>query len=595
MKLLVPCLGELEPGDRRLVRLAEFLGIEATQVPLAKQVRGFAEYLEKTLPQRDACVVVNPRVLQSWVGSESLPEDLASFLTAHFAHLLVHSLSPGPFDSSVIRGLSHGALDSVHNVESARQPYDISPDSKDVCAAFAGLSFGHAAPTNDQVLSRGSGEREARTLISISKRPLMTVQERETRSVWFLGSKEIVDLNATVGGAPVSSYFSRLLPPAMALRSIFAEESWRPGQPHASVIIDDPLLRLNYGALNFESLLALMKQHNFHSTIAFIPHNFKRSSPRITRMFRENANRFSLCFHGNDHTRAEFASKDIPRLNTLFQIAEHRMERHKKITGVEHDRVMVFPQGHFSVEAMDILKSRNFYGAVNTTPHPMNQADQLSLAEMAQPALLRYGNFPLFLRKDCLSTQCEDIAFNCFFGRPVLIVEHHDIFERPDLLAEVADRVNKVAPGIRWSSLGTILQNSILSKRSPDGVIRVRAYSSTVQLTNNFNCSNRYSIEWWHPAQNRTDSVQVHQGGTPASNFTTDSEAVRLTLDLLPGASQTLSLVHPISQAAAGSLGLRHNTKAFVRRRLSEVRDNYLSKNPRVLAAAKTFQRRLTH
>jgi hypothetical protein len=58
-----------------------------------------------------------------------------------------------------------------------------------------------------------------------------------------------------------------------------------------------------------------------------------------------------------------------------------------------------------------------------------------------------------------------------------------------------------------------------------------------------------------------------------------------------PGDSDTFSVVYRNDQTAIKNLGLRWNTKAFLRRRLSEVRDNYLSKNPRVLAAAEALQR----
>jgi len=41
-------------------------------------------------------------------------------------------------------------------------------------------------------------------------------------------------------------------------------------------------------------------------------------------MFRENPHRLSICFHGNDHTEAEFASNDPALLNGMLDIAEGR-------------------------------------------------------------------------------------------------------------------------------------------------------------------------------------------------------------------------------------------------------------------------------
>ena len=207
------------------------------------------------------------------------------------------------------------------------------------------------------------------------------------------------------------------------------------------------------GFLNFDSLLRLANQHNFHTAIAFIPHNFRRNSTRITRMFQENAARLSICFHGNDHTAAEFASTDMALLDALVRVAEERMDLHRQTTGLPCDRVMVFPQGDFSVEAMKVLKFHNFYAAVNTVPHLAGQPVRLPIGELAQPAVLRYGGFPLFVRTTIRQTQSHEIAFNLFFGRPVLIGEHHDVFQRPELLGEIAARIKSVAPEIQWGNL----------------------------------------------------------------------------------------------------------------------------------------------
>jgi hypothetical protein len=384
---------------------------------------------------------------------------------------------------------------------------------------------------------------------------------------------------------------SRLVPQAMALRYAAGDECWRPSKAYASIIIDDPLLRKNYGFLNFESLLRLAEQYNFHATIAFIPHNFRRNSSRITRMFQENVARLSICFHGNDHTEGEFASSDSAFLNTLLSVAEDRMKSHFEATGLPCDRVMVFPQGGFSVEAMKTLKAHNVYAAVNTVPHPAKHPVELTIGELAQPAVLRYGGFPLFIRKPIRQTHSQDIAFNLFFGRPVLIVEHHDLFEHPEPLVEIVTRINSMAPEVCWCNLATVASNSILTRRAPDGTHHVRAYSGTVRISNDLETIQRYLIEWGS-TRDGASIEQVLMDGTPCRGFEVDDAGLRLSVELAPGSSRTFSLVHRNDQATVINLGLRWKARAFLRRRLSEVRDNYLSKNQRLLSAAKAFQRR---
>src|SRR5207248_795176 len=76
----------------------------------------------------------------------------------------------------------------------------------------------------------------------------------------------------------------------------------------------DPVLKSTHGFVDFQELLSLMKRHEFSSNIAFIPWNWRRTSPEVARLFRENSENYSVSVHGCDHTRAEFGSADQQRL-----------------------------------------------------------------------------------------------------------------------------------------------------------------------------------------------------------------------------------------------------------------------------------------
>ncbi len=591
MKLVIPHAGELEAADAGLVRLAEFLGIHCEPLRLDKHVQPRAESIERAVPDRSSCLVINPQVMREWVGGDVLPADLVSCLVTRFPHVLVHALTLDPFVDGMMASLSNGKLPSVQPISDTGQPYEISANSEDLCGSFSGLSFGPIDVANDHVLAVTADDSSVRKLICIGGCPLMAAVNREKTEVLFLAGTDILDLNDEIGDAPLSDYFSRLMPHAMALRHIFGEECWHPSEPHASIIIDDPLLRRNYGYVNFEALLHLTEEYNFHTTIAFIPHNYRRNSARIIRMFRENPHRLSICFHGNDHTQSEFASTDSVLLNTMLRIAEERMRGHEQTTGLRCDRVMVFPQGRFSVEAMKILKSRNFHAAVNTVPYPVGQPVPLTIADLAQPAVLRYGGFPLFTRRYVTKIQSEDIAFNLFFGRPILIVEHHEIFKQPSSLLEAVRKVNSIAPAISWSNLESAVDKSILRRRTQDGTVQVRAYSSNVRITNHSASLERLSIVWDQPGQS-PPFERMLRDGAPFLGAEVDDARIRVSGELAPGASQTYSVVYRNGHATLGNLGFRWDAKAFLRRRLSEVRDNYLSKNQYVLTAAQTLRRR---
>jgi hypothetical protein len=591
MKLVVPYIGELQAPDARLLLLAEFLGIPCETVALERGPDK-TRYLEQALPdQSSCCLVLNPHVMKAWVGSDGIPADLVSFLVSRFPHLLVHGLHVATFDSEMVAALSRGRLLSVDPIDEKDREYVIAKASEGVCEAFSGLSFGPVNPANDHVLPTSGSDTTVEQLISIGGRAFMALLKLERAEILFVASEDVADLSAEVADAPLAEYFSSFVPHAMALRYVAGDECWRPSNAHASIIIDDPLLRKSYGFLNFESLLRLAQQHNFHATIAFIPHNFRRNSSRITRMFQENAAHLSICFHGNDHTEAEFASTDLTLLDTLLRVAEDRMSRQEQVNGLRCDRVMVFPQGNFSTEAMRALKSHNFHAAVNTVPYPAEHPVRLKIGELAQPSVLRYGGFPLFIRKPIRQIQSHDIAFNLFFGRPVLIVEHHDVFRLPQSLVEIVAKINSMAPEIRWSNLATVVCNSTLSRTSPDGVHHVRPYACTVRISNDSGSVRCYSIEWGDSC----DGVEIEQvlmDGAIYSGSRVEGSGLRLAVELDPGTSRTFSLLHRNVHANISKLGFRWNAQAFLRRRLSEVRDNYLSKNQDLLAAAKAFQQR---
>jgi hypothetical protein len=590
MKLIVPHTGELHAKDARLIRLAEFLGIRCEPLRLAKEVQQFADSIEVAVPDRNACLVLNPQVMRAWRDGDVFPTELVSSLILRFPRVLMHAVTLDGFAGDLLAAVSGGKLQSVLPVVDTRLSYDISRDSKDICGPFSGLSFGPINTANDHVFAISTDDSTVRTLICIGGLPSMVVVWRDKTEILFLAGEDIVDVNGEIGSEPMCNYFSRLLPHAMALRHIFGEECWHPGKPQAAIIIDDPLLRRDYGYLNFESLLRAAEQHNFHTTISFIPHNYKRNSARIIRMFRENPHRLSICFHGNDHTQAEFASNDTTLLNSRLGVAEERMRVHGEVTGVHCDKVMVFPQDDYSVEALRVLKSRNFRAAISS-PYPVGKPVPLTIADLAQPAVLRYAGFPVFTRSFIKHTSREDIAFNIFFGKPILIGEHHDIFKHPASLFELIGKINSIAPGISWSNLESVVDNSTLERRTPDGTVQVRPYSSHVRITNDSCSTERYSIEWCQSGQ-YSPVKHVLQDGTQSPRVTVEDDRIRITAELPAGASQTFSVVYRNDHAAVGKPGVMWDARAYLRRRLCEVRDNYLSKNQHMLTAAKALGRR---
>jgi hypothetical protein len=591
VKLVVPCLGTLDAADARLVQVAEFFGCKCELLHLEKGVAPSIEFMKKRVGDKDSCVVINPTVMQECLSTESFPKELAFALASQVSFVLLHNLSPDLFTTGTVNTFTAGALQSVHLIEGPGLRYDVASQYEHVCGPFSGLTFGPLDVANEHFVAKGSGDGNVRTYISVDGQPLFAGVQRDGAEVLVLAAG-IADLDTQIGRKVLREFFPQIGPIAILLRYIFGQECWRPAQHHATFIVDDPLLRKNYGFLNYGRLLRLMDEFNFHTSIAFIPHNYLRNSRYTAQMFRERPDRFSICVHGNDHTAAEFASKDSGLLNSMLAEAEERLEVLHTRTGIPCDRVMVFPQGHFSTDAMKVLKAHNFFAAVNSDPYPLGEHAGLALADLLQPAILKYGGFPLFLREYVGEMTSQDVALYLFFGKPVLIMEHHEFFKDSKCLPEVVSNINTLAPKVRWSNLRTAIQNSYLVRKTPHGPLHVRAYANAGSIKND--CANPLvcNVNW--PGSTESTVKDVLVDGVSWPSKCADGGSVNIFCELPPQSSLTFLLVQEngfgLSQE---NRRLKWKAKAFLRRRLSEVRDNYLSKSTPLLTAAQTLQRRL--
>src|SRR5205814_5438323 len=228
----------------------------------------------------------------------------------------------------------------------------------------------------DSDLVLNASKRSTVNIISLGGGAVFSKFEYEGVPIFLSTSREIIDIDAelTSQNFDVREHFLSAVPLVLYVKWAFAETCWNAPETNACLVIDDPVLKSTHGFVNFQELLSLMKRHKFSSNIAFIPWNWRRSSPEITRLFRESPENYSVSVHGCDHTRAEFGSSDRQRLYWKAQLALERMNRHETITGIRHDRVMVFPQGIFSEAAISALKHTDLIAAVNndlisTDPH----------------------------------------------------------------------------------------------------------------------------------------------------------------------------------------------------------------------------------
>jgi hypothetical protein len=341
----------------------------------------------------------------------------------------------------------------------------ISDKHSDLCGEFSGLSF---APAVENVKCFDKMEISTDIVMSTREEYPIYLRKKVDNCELFMLSTEVQDINKKIKNRnDIASYSVGIVPVLMYLKYVIPH-CFGEANKLACIIIDDPLLHSNYGYLNYRRIISLMEKYNFSTTIAFIPWNYNNTDKQTADLLIKNKGKLSICVHGCDHTREEYSSNDITHLNNITKIATCRMMEHEKKTGISFDKVMVFPQGSFSNEAMDSLKENGYWAAINTSPIATNLQDDLELKDCLGLYIAKYGGFPLFTRNT--PDEIFSISFNLFLNKPVFIVIHHDFLKDDYLgLINAVKEINSRTAGIQWGGAGNIVKKALKMDFKNDG------------------------------------------------------------------------------------------------------------------------------
>jgi len=363
----------------------------------------------------------------------------------------------------------------------------------------------------------------------------------------------------------------------MFLKFVFREQCWNENRKHACFIIDDPLLKKTYGFLNYRKLLKLMDEYNFHTSIAFIPYNWKRSKSAVTNLIKLRHYRYSLCYHGCYHTEKECGIVNEEELNDRFNIAKEMMRKHREKTGANHDNAFVFPQGCFSVNAMKVLKANNFLASINSEIFPCEGKADLKLSDLLDPVITYYSTFPLFYRR--YARDINEFAFDLFLGKPILIVEHHAFLkDKYHKLTNFVNQINKIDKELSWDSLENIIKNTFAWKLLDKDTLMIKMFAKDAIITNNTNYKKKLYI-----VKNEDGNVQIDNILLNKSNltvFTIKNDLLQFQAEIKPYSELRVEIEYKNRYTnGTREVKLIYKIGVFIRRRLSELRDNYLSKN----------------
>jgi hypothetical protein len=557
--------------DRRAERLLEFFGVSYHK-------QNETEF--RALDSRSAGSKAGCRILcAAQTFASVIKEQKKTFGSNGFAQQ-IHSVflysSGDPVALAKIVSQLSGASISVCRGAKNHIRWHIANEPDGVCGAMRALHVQPAATTLSSCDFFELNENSASALIaSEDKAAFVKLICAETPV--FVSSVSLLDIDAELmtRNFDIRDHLFSAVPIVSYIKWAFPHSSWSPPEASACLIIDDPLLKARYGFVRFRKLLTLMKQLRFSTSIAFIPWNWQRSNPSVVQLFKGNRDYYSLCIHGCDHTAREFSASDRRRLRAAASEAVRRMSLHEERTGLAHDRIMVFPQGIFSKEAIAELKHAGFHAVVNTEVHSIPPGPHKPrISDVWDIAVMTYGDFPIYTRR-YPAQGVENFAFDLLLGKPCLVVIHHDFcsdgYER---LSHFVDQLNALKVPLVWRCLGDVLRRSYRQKEvSPDS-IEIEMYGSELLIENRSERMKSYLIR---RRERHPDSIENLDAGSRQLPWECVGDWIQFKLELPPGETTLLTLhFKGAEDVAYVRQNFAHRVKTMLRRHLSEARDNYL-------------------
>jgi len=496
----------------------------------------------------------------------------------HVHSVFVHSSDNLAALQELTRLLTRDQRAAVSKIDAGTVNLAVSNHFDDFCGVMAGMRVAGSAPCVNSALIFDSSYENAINIISASSGAALLKVRYQNVPVFLSSYNKIVDVDAelTTQNFDVREHFLSAVPSVLYIKWAFAKTCWSASEINACLIIDDPLLKPTHGFVKFDCLLSLMKRHGFSTNIAFIPWNWRRSSPEVVRLFKENPQNYSVSVHGCDHTRAEFGSLDRQRLYWKAQQALERMNRHESITGIRHDRVMVFPQGIFSEAAMSALKHTDLVAAVNNDvicadPHPR----AITVSDVWDIAVMRYSNFPIFTRRYPWEG-IENFAFDALLGKPAIAVIHHDYCgDHCARLVNFIQRQNALKCRLTWRSLAEVVRRSCRRRELSPDAVEVEMYGTELRVENRSEQPKRFLIR---RRECEPSAIREICDGYGPIAWNSVNGYINLEIELASGESKIVGIrFHDLAGNGCNGDNLPYRLKTMLRRYLCEMRDNYIT------------------
>jgi hypothetical protein len=177
-------------------------------------------------------------------------------------------------------------------------------------------------------------------------------------------------------------------------------------------------------------------------------------------------------------------------------------------------------------------------------------------------------------------------------GKPCLIVEHHEFFKKDGREAiSFVKALNSLNCDLKWRSLGDVIRKSYQWRMGSQGVVNIRMFANELLLRNEGDKERLYQIQ--KADRGSVGVKQVTVDGRHVDWHPNDG-SIAFDCNLSPGAEiliQVRYISSPVSLELNNSVP--DGVKTAFRRSLSEFRDTFLSRHPRLMPIAQKAKKLL--
>jgi len=584
-----------------------FYGINVKHLILEKETSNFIEILDGI---NFNCIILPARTLPYLELDEVL--DLISKNTNLYVPILIVGLNKD-INSIILKNWSGGAIkDCLKIMYNSNNCFYKVSEFKDLAFELAGQNF----PVIKDFSAMGyklivNKDKESKVIVEIINKntnyssPIFLMVNINGVDIFFHSGIDVSQkVHNDVNWKFDRERFFELAPILMFLRYTFGEKCWHRSNDYANLTIDDPYLIEPYGNLSYVELLNEMEETNFHTTIAFTPWNYDRNKQNIISLFHEYPERYSISIHGNNHDHREFykyqtgLNDPIPARPLREQEADikqaiARMEKFKNLTGLDYDKVMIFPHGISPAKTFSLLKKYNFIATCNSNNVPLDSTPPVDPLFQLRTITVDFENFPSLKRYKPLNgdpfsveqnryselkiyNDQSSIAIDLFLDNPVLLYTHQDFFKN-DISAfnATANIINSLTDNVIWESLGSICQYMYLQKLREDGNYDILAFTSNFILENDKQKDIKYFIK-----KEESFNVPIKEVFVDGASidYETTEKYIHIILHIPPQGSKHVVIEYE-NNLSLESIDISKNDRhIFYLRKISDFRDLILSK-----------------